>query len=431
KRGDELLSLRAQKDYSLLALNDEYKHIQNNSKTIIDNDKEETIANDSTLTVGNNLNENIKFNHISTVEKEKVSTVQEDYELHVLKDFNTIVKKDFKQILEKNYIQRVKGTSTEYIEKDVKKKYLQNMFLQIGREYRLDINKAYHMKAKTIKQTADTIELVATKGISLKCGGNVLTLDKAGIHLKAPIVDATSSNGGVSAKIVTKPEILKPLYNKLRVVSLTATILKQNSIEEVLTFTASVEKYENDVWIATTELTATQEIQLQWYFIKNNDESDKDILTDNPTDDNVTVNGLEMSVTLNEENRFKYGHAHCYVVDAEKEGYAVSELKRYLEVEDIRYIYPKEEEGGCTAILNIDEPRAEELAQIRWTVEGREEAKYNGKDNIIHNLKEEKVYEINFTAYIDGKPEDAANATLVYDERNNEEIKENLEKEEI
>ncbi len=71
KRGDELLSLRAQKDYSLLALNDEYKHIQNNSKSIIDNDKEETIANDSTLTVGNNLNENIKFNHISTVEKRK------------------------------------------------------------------------------------------------------------------------------------------------------------------------------------------------------------------------------------------------------------------------------------------------------------------------------------------------------------------------
>ncbi len=43
--------------------------------------------------------------------------------------------------------------------------------------------------------------------------------------------------------------------------------------------------------------------------------------------------------------------------------------------------------------------------------------KYNGKKIINHNLKEEKVYEINFTAYIDGKPEDAANAMLVYDEK--------------
>nr|WP_258238583.1 hypothetical protein [Arcobacter sp. F2176] len=34
-----------------LVLNDEFKHIQNNSKTIIDNDKEETIESNSILTV--------------------------------------------------------------------------------------------------------------------------------------------------------------------------------------------------------------------------------------------------------------------------------------------------------------------------------------------------------------------------------------------
>ena len=178
-----------------------------------------------------------------------------------------------------------------------------------------------------------------------------------------------------------------------------------------------MQKYENDAWAPTTELSATQEAQLQWYFIKNNDQGDKNIITDNPTDDNITVNGLEMTVKLNEENRFKYGHAFCYVVDPEKEGYAQSELKRHLEVEDITYIYPKQEEGECTAILNIDEPRPEELAQIRWTVEDKEVAKHTGKEVILHNLKDEKVYEINFTAFIDGKPEDVANATMTYDER--------------
>jgi len=66
--------------------------------------------------------------------------------------------------------------------------------------------------------------------------------------------------------------------------------------------------------------------------------------------------------------------------------------------------------------LNIDEPRPEELDQIRWTVEGKDVVKYNGKEQITHNLKDEKVYEINFTAYIDGKPEDGANARLTYDE---------------
>ncbi len=428
KRGDELLSLRAQKDYSLLALNDEYKHIQNNSKNIIDNDKEETIANNSLLTVGNDLNENIKFNHISTVEKEKISTVQEDYELHVLKDFNTIVKNDIKTIVENDYIQRVKGTSTEYIEKDVKKKYLQNMFLQIGRDFRQDVQNAYHLKSNTIKHTSgNTIEIEAGSGISLKCGGTVLTVDPSGIHLKAPIIDTASSNGGVTAKAVVKPEIIKPVYNKLKVTNLEATVSKQNSIDEVLTFTATVEKYENDAWVETTDLSATQEAQLQWYFIKNNDEGDKNIITDNPTDDNITTNGLEMTVSLEDDNIFKYGHAFCYVVDPEKEGYDISELKRYLEVENIKAIYSSNEEGECTAKLNIDKPRPEELDQIRWTVEGREESKYNGKEIINHNLKDEKVYEINFTAYIDGKPENAANGMLAYDARKNINIDEKLD----
>ncbi|MCP4969738.1 MAG: hypothetical protein GY932_03960 [Arcobacter sp.] len=124
-----------------------------------------------------------------------------------------------------------------------------------------------------------------------------------------------------------------------------------------------------------------------------------------------------MTINLEEDNIFKYGHAFCYVVDPEKEGQTITELKRYLEVIDIKPIHTSQEEGECTAILSVDEPTEEELAQIRWTIEGKDISKYNGKKIINHNLKEEKVYEINFTAYIDGKPQDAANGMLVYDER--------------
>jgi type VI secretion system secreted protein VgrG len=124
-----------------------------------------------------------------------------------------------------------------------------------------------------------------------------------------------------------------------------------------------------------------------------------------------------MTVNLEADNIFKIGHAHCYVVDPKKEGYSNSELKRYLKVEDIIYSYPKQEEGECIAILNVDEPRPEELEQIRWTVEGKEKEKYNGKDTILHNLKDEKVYEINFTSYIKDKREKASNAMLTYDEK--------------
>ncbi|PKI79926.1 hypothetical protein CP960_12080, partial [Malaciobacter halophilus] len=53
----------------------------------------------------------------------------------------------------------------------------------------------------------------------------------------------------------------------------------------------------------------------------------------------------------------------------------------------------------------------------RWNIEDTQREKYNGKETIIHNLKEEKVHEINFFAYIDGKIQDGANSRLTYDEK--------------
>ena len=417
KRGEEELSLRAQRDLNIHALNNKNTHIENNSKTIIQNDKEETISNNLTQTIGKELIQNIKTNHIQTIQKEKISTVKEDYELHVLKDLNTIVKNDLKTIVEENSILRVKGTATQYMQEDVKKKYLQNLFSQIGKDFRLDVQNTYHLKAKDIKKQAQTIEIVANKGISLRCGTNVLSLDSLGIHLKSPIVDTISSNKGVEAKVVLKQEIKKPLYEKIKVIELIPTIINQDEITQILKYTAKVQKYQNDTWIQTTQLNPSQEAQLQWVFVKNNDENDKNIVLDNPTNDAITINGLEMSVSLEKQNIYKYAHVHCYVIDSKSEGYAKTSLKRYLEVEDIIPINISQEEAKCEAILNVDEPRAEELEQIRWTVETKEVPKYKGKEQITHNLKEEKVNEINFTSYIEGFKQKAANAMLTYDER--------------
>ena len=131
-----------------------------------------------------------------------------------------------------------------------------------------------------------------------------------------------------------------------------------------------------------------------------------------------------MTVNIQEDNIYKYAHVHCYVADSESEGYAISELKRYLEVEDIMTDYVSKEEGKCIAELNVDEPTEEELAQIRWDIEEKNRSEYNGKETITHNLKEENVHEINFKAYIDGKVEDAALAYLTYDENPINEVKE-------
>ena len=270
---------------------------------------------------------------------------------------------------------------------------------------------------ESIKEQASTIEIEATDGISLKCGGNVLTIDSSGISLKGSMVDTNASSDGVTASEVSIPEIEKPLYNKLRVTALEASLIKQDDITQLLTFTATVEKFEDGSWSETSDLNESQMSQINWYFIKNNDEDDTDVLTDNPTDDTITIDGLEMSVTINEENIYQYGHAHAFVVDSDVEnGHGVAELKRMIEVVNINNVTSTvDSEVTCTATFNVDNIQDDEKAQIRWNINGKEVPENNGKIEITHDLKEEKVRDVMFKAYVDGTPENAAILTLSND----------------
>ena len=88
-------------------------------------------------------------------------------------------------------------TNTIFVQNDVKQKYLKNLFQQIVKDYRLDVQENYQLKAKEIKTVVDNIELKSNNGISLRVGGNVLTVNPSGIHLNASLVDTTSGNCGV------------------------------------------------------------------------------------------------------------------------------------------------------------------------------------------------------------------------------------------
>ncbi len=376
KQGEELLSLRAQNDYTLEVLHNSHTHIHNDTNTVIDNDKEITVANDYTQSVGNDTRIHTSGSKIESVEKEHILSVKEDQELHLLKDNTTIVGQTDTTIVEKDLIQRIKGSATHYIEQDQKAKYLNNLFIQVGKELGIQTTQAYHLNAQSIKESANTITLEATDGISLKCGGNVLTVDASGIHLKAATVDTNSPNGGVSAKEVTHPTIDKPLYNKLRVTALKAKVTKQTELSQTLTYTATVEKFENGVWKQTTQLTPAQEAQINWYFIKNNDQNDTDIITDNPTDDTINIQGLTMQVTLEPHNIYKYGHAHAFVADSEEEnGYAVTELKRDVQVEEIlgkNLLQPEDTKVTYRVKLNVENPTQEEIKELSAKIEEKD-----------------------------------------------------------
>ncbi|MDX4036575.1 hypothetical protein, partial [Aliarcobacter skirrowii] len=72
----------------------------------------------------------------------------------------------------------------------------------------------------------------------------------------------------------------------------------------------------------------------------------------------------------------------------------------------------------CAPRLNIDEATQEELEQIVWNINSKDILAYNGKTNIQHNIKEEKVYKTVFNAYIKDNQtiETSANTSAVFDE---------------
>lgn len=72
-------------------------------------------------------------------------------------------------------------------------------------------------------------------------------------------------------------------------------------------------------------------------------------------------------------------------------------------------------EVTCTATFNVDNIQDDEKAQIRWNINGKEVPENNGKIEITHDLKEEKVRDVMFKAYVDGTPENAAILTLSND----------------
>ncbi|WP_324172503.1 type VI secretion system tip protein TssI/VgrG [Sulfurimonas sp.] len=417
KQGEELLSLRAQNDYELNVLNNSNTHIANNKKTIIDNDLELTVQNDSTQTIGNDKKVNILGNEIKTIEKEQILTIKEDQEIHILKDSNSIINNNSFNVVQKDLIQRVKGFSTSFVEKDTQQKHLGSKYQQVGENLAIEVKKAYSLKAQTIKQAAKTIELDSAKGISLKVGGNVLTVDSSGIHFKTSNYDDNSANAGVTSKTVSIEDLKKPLYEKIRVIGMQTSISKQDKITQELIYTAKVEKYEDGTWSETTELNPTQTAQLKWYFIKNNDKQDRDILTNTPTDDEIEIDALIMKVKLQDDNIQHYGHAHCFVnsPEDETEGYGLSELKRQVNVVEVlgkNIVEPHSTQINYSVELNIDNPTKDEIKDLKVEIQEKDssgkvttiEEKVKDDLTVEHKLKakkedEPKLVEINIKVY--------------------------------
>jgi hypothetical protein len=229
--------------------------------------------------------------------------------------------------------------------------------------------------------------------------------------------------------------IASPLHNNLRVTALEASVTKQSDITETLTYTATVEKFEGGVWTVSTELTPTQEEQLQWYFIRNNDKGDTDINTDTATVDRISIEGLTASVNVDPDNMQRFGHAHCFVADVDEEnGHAVTELVRILDVIDIRgknVIAPDATEVDYRVSLNLEDATAEEIATLKVRIVETNADKSTVEktatlkpDLTIKHVLEagHKVQQIDVTVHPEGKEQNYVKATTYCRPLENEEV---------
>ena len=110
-----------------------------------------------------------------------------------------------------------------------------------------------------------------------------------------------------------------------------------------------------------------------------------------------------MQVTLEPHNIYRYGHAHAFVADSEEEdGYAVTELKRDVQVEEVRGHKYVEKNAilEYDVIFNVDgittQEREEFIAKVtEKKSDGSEQTtQYPIEEDLVikHSLEKEQVF---------------------------------------
>ncbi|QFR50372.1 hypothetical protein FJR48_11800 [Sulfurimonas lithotrophica] len=206
---NELLFIRAQRDYEIYAKHNFTMDVENN-KSVKQTNKTDDVKNNFTQTVGNNSDRTVKANDIKTVTKEEVHTVKENKLQNIKKDYTTIVQQTKREFIEQDVVDEIKEVLHTYIEGDVTDKYLENFFIQVGKEMGVNLEGSLHIDTSSVKaESATTTQIEATEGISLKCGGNTLTIDSSGIHFNTSNFLDNSGSDGVVANMVEREKVLK------------------------------------------------------------------------------------------------------------------------------------------------------------------------------------------------------------------------------
>jgi type VI secretion system Vgr family protein len=180
KQKNELVHIRAQKDYKLHALHNSYINIDNDQTEVVGNDESITIGHDRTESVGND--ETISIGHDQT------NTIGNDQTNHILR--NQISK------IDKDKITKIGNHRQDEV--------FANWEQTTGANFTQTTNGKHEIKAGThIKSATKVHTLSASDKIVIKGNGGTIVLDSSGITLKGvvKIKGSLAISGGAPEKV--------------------------------------------------------------------------------------------------------------------------------------------------------------------------------------------------------------------------------------
>jgi type VI secretion system secreted protein VgrG len=150
KKGEELLSIQAEKDRYILVKHDDTEHVQHDQTINIDHDQTQTIGHDQT--------EEVKHDQKLTVDHDRTEEVKNDETITIDHDQSLTVKNDRSKKIDGDQKLRVKGDQSEMVEGDQKRTVKGDESEQVKGDFSLSVDGDHTVSIKGDKHLSVTGE---------------------------------------------------------------------------------------------------------------------------------------------------------------------------------------------------------------------------------------------------------------------------------
>ncbi|NOR55396.1 MAG: type VI secretion system tip protein VgrG, partial [Sulfurovum sp.] len=194
KQAQELVHIRAQKDYKLHALNNSYINIDNDQTEVVGHDESFTIGNDRTKSIGNDESTDVGHDRSESVGNDESISIGNDQTLTVGHDQSNHILNTQANKIDKDMITYVGNHRQDDV--------YANHTTKVGGHFEHTVNGKVDLKAgESIKSVTKVHTISGSDKVVIKGSGGTIILDSAGITLKGDVtikgnVAISSGSGG-------------------------------------------------------------------------------------------------------------------------------------------------------------------------------------------------------------------------------------------